>query len=225
MKTLTSILAIILLQTCQPVKTNDNEMILWINSSKIDCTGVSKMTCLQVQKSDTLDLSKDWELFYSQIDGFEYQPGFLYKLKVKTVKIENPPADGSTIKYILVEELEKKEDTRYAIHDIYVLTQIDGKNISEEKVDRAPTLEINVSKMQINGTNGCNNFGGKILKLDDTNIEFGPLRETMMMCAEMEIPTLYSKTLILIKSYKRDQLNLHFYDNANKNILTFRKVD
>lgn len=61
------------------------------------------MKCLQVKEKET-DL---WENFYSNIEGFTYEPRFEYVLKVKTEKIENPPMDGSSIKYTLIKQVSK----------------------------------------------------------------------------------------------------------------------
>jgi heat shock protein HslJ len=42
---------------------------------------------------------------YSQIDGFDYQPGYLYRLKVRETRLlpAQVPADTSSIRYELVE--------------------------------------------------------------------------------------------------------------------------
>lgn len=66
------------------------------------------MKCLQIQESETLD-PEGWQLFYDRIEGFDYQPGYIYKLFIKKEKL-NPatvPADGSSIKYTLVKMVEK----------------------------------------------------------------------------------------------------------------------
>lgn len=74
-----------------------------IASQTKDCTGVAPMKCLQVKEKE----SDSWQNLYSNIEGFTYEPGFEYILKVKTEKIENPPMDGSSTRYILVEEISK----------------------------------------------------------------------------------------------------------------------
>ncbi len=53
------------------------------------------------------NLDSDWKNFYDQINGFKFQEGYEYKLKVKVTEIKNPPADASSLKYSLVEILEK----------------------------------------------------------------------------------------------------------------------
>jgi len=62
--------------------------------------------CLLVQEGTMLG-SKDWDFFYSEIEGFEYEPGFVYNLEVNKTTIDNPPADGSSIRYELVRVISK----------------------------------------------------------------------------------------------------------------------
>jgi hypothetical protein len=60
------------------------------------CSGVAPMECLQIKKnpSDTA-----WQYFYDDIEGFTYEPGFVYTLEVSSEKVDNPPADASSIHY------------------------------------------------------------------------------------------------------------------------------
>lgn len=55
--------------------------------------------------------SSKWEAFpMGKIEGFEYESGYLYVLKVNKYKIKNPPADGSSIGYKLLEVLSKTKE-------------------------------------------------------------------------------------------------------------------
>ena len=54
-------------------------------------------------------LGENWNLFYSQIEGFSYEPGYEYVLQVRKEKIDNPPADGSSIRYRLVKVVSKTQ--------------------------------------------------------------------------------------------------------------------
>ena len=68
------------------------------------------MSCLEVQNNETID-PQGWELFYSQIEGFKYQPGYLYRITVAISDREPPlPADVSAKTYELVEVLSKSPD-------------------------------------------------------------------------------------------------------------------
>lgn len=77
-----------------------------IGPNLVDCYGVAPMKCMQVKKgNDTI-----WNSFYGKIEGFDYEPGYTYEMKVREEKIDNPPADGSSIRYVLVKMLSKKEN-------------------------------------------------------------------------------------------------------------------
>lgn len=80
-----------------------DEKIIIIGSNKVDCIGVVKMKCLQTKEKP----SDNWSNFYSNIEGFNYQSGYEYVLQIKTEKVENPPADASSIKYTLIKEISK----------------------------------------------------------------------------------------------------------------------
>ncbi|WP_326984042.1 DUF4377 domain-containing protein [Chryseobacterium sp. MYb264] len=89
--------------TSDAVSSNGNEKTFIVGPQTADCTGVVPMKCLQVKETP----GGDWTNFYTNIDGFTYEPGYEYVLKVKTEKIKNPPADGSSIKYTLVKQISK----------------------------------------------------------------------------------------------------------------------
>lgn len=97
--------SLLVLAQCKSMNntSGNDEKTFIIASETADCTGVAPMKCLQVKEKG----SEDWQNFYSNIEGFTYQPGFEYTLKVRTEKIENPPADASSIRYILVKEVSK----------------------------------------------------------------------------------------------------------------------
>ncbi len=88
------------------VQTSENTSIktLFISADQRDCSnGAGKMKCMLVREKPT----DEWELFYNNIDGFSYEPGYDYVLTVSTAKIANPPADGSSIKYTLIRQISK----------------------------------------------------------------------------------------------------------------------
>ncbi|MFZ4461245.1 MAG: DUF4377 domain-containing protein [Patescibacteria group bacterium] len=45
------------------------------------------MKCMQVRQGAR------WQNFYGSISGFEYVPGYNYRLQVLVTKVSNPPAD------------------------------------------------------------------------------------------------------------------------------------
>lgn len=55
------------------------------------------------------DTGNEWRVVHFQsIDGFSYEKGHSYTLKVEKTHLGNPPADGSNIRYRLLEVLSKQ---------------------------------------------------------------------------------------------------------------------
>src|SRR5680860_329100 len=93
------------------IPLEDNEYIYWINSYKVYCTGIAPQMCLQIQKGKKLEPGT-WQMFYSDINGFDWEPGFIYQIIVRENKIppSQVPADASDITYTLVKQLDKQRD-------------------------------------------------------------------------------------------------------------------
>ncbi len=52
-----------------------------------------------------------WRALYGGIEGFEYQPGYEYRLRIKAEQLPDPPQDGSSIRYTLLEQISKAPAT------------------------------------------------------------------------------------------------------------------
>ncbi|MGJ1434177.1 DUF4377 domain-containing protein [Sphingobacterium spiritivorum] len=94
----------IMLSACNLTK-KANEKTIYIGADTKDCdAGVLQKECLQVK---WMKEQKEWELFYDDIEGFSYEKGYEYELVVTEEKVENPPADASSVKYKLVKQVSK----------------------------------------------------------------------------------------------------------------------
>ena len=78
-----------------------------IDHFKATAVGLGPGLALQVQEDDEIGKG-DWYNFYSPIEGFVYEWGYVYNLKVSKRSIANPPEDASSIAYSL-EEIVSKE--------------------------------------------------------------------------------------------------------------------
>lgn len=92
--------------SCQPSADKERADLqrILISSETRACTGVSPMECLLVKWDKN---QENWELFYNPIQGFDYVKGYEYELIVKVEKVDNPPADASSLKYILIKEVSR----------------------------------------------------------------------------------------------------------------------
>ena len=55
------------------------------------------------------DGDQEWSLFYSHIEGFDYQEGYEYVLNVKVTTISDPPMDASSKDYKLNHVISREE--------------------------------------------------------------------------------------------------------------------
>ena len=79
------------------------QITLFVGPKRVPCEGEGPQECYQV--SETPD--GEWQLFYSEIEGFQWEPGYIYELQVNVYQVENPPAGGSSLRYELVEVISK----------------------------------------------------------------------------------------------------------------------
>lgn len=91
-------------ESANTASTSDTTKTLLVDSQLYDCVGVAPMKCMKVKELP----SGEWSLFYQNIEGFEYKAGTEYTLKVNVTDIPNPPADAPSVKYTLVEIVDKK---------------------------------------------------------------------------------------------------------------------
>lgn len=89
---------------------------LYLNHYKSECGSFELALCVQSR----VNVSDDWSFFYDHIEGFEYEWGFTYRIKVKIEGIENPPEDSSSVKYTLLEIIERIKEPTTSLFDISV---------------------------------------------------------------------------------------------------------
>ncbi|WP_242092148.1 DUF4377 domain-containing protein [Aestuariivivens sediminicola] len=82
------------------------EAILKVNHYKLTAIGLDKTLVLMVQENENIG-TDNWSYIYDGIDGFVYEFGFEYQLKVIKKSLNNPPADGSSIVYELIDIISK----------------------------------------------------------------------------------------------------------------------
>ena len=78
-------------------------LTLDVAASRVPCQGMVPQECLQVREHpDTT-----WTFFYDPIEGFDYEVGFEYTIRVARRAVPNPPADGSSFAYRFLSLLRK----------------------------------------------------------------------------------------------------------------------
>ncbi len=208
--------------------TNDLQMdtvTYWINSYRVPCMGVAPMNCLQIRK----ETSRQWHNFHSSIIGFDYEPGYLYRVRVLEERLDpsQVPADTSSIRYTLVSVEEKIRDPKLRINDIWVLREMEGCEILEEKLSgrlKRPYIEFHLRDSRYIGSDGCNIFTGSIEAIGDTELRLGPASSTKMYCEDMTIPDTFHRLLSRVDAYGFRERDLVLLEGSAI-LLNFRKTD
>ncbi|WP_170319665.1 DUF4377 domain-containing protein [Polyangium spumosum] len=78
---------------------------LFVREQRVDCEGEGPMRCMQVRAS----ADAEWELFYGKIEGFSYEEGYTYELRVAPLAATGPRADGPSGRLELVEIVSKEK--------------------------------------------------------------------------------------------------------------------
>jgi heat shock protein HslJ len=162
------------------------QLTMIIGSELVDCVGEGPQQCMQIK----YEPDEDWQFFYSQIEGFDYQPGYTYTLLVERIEVENPPAGGSSLRYIMVEVLEKvKEMVENAgqLAGYYWVLNDFGSQAQPQGVQEnvVVSLQYDPEQGRVSGSAGCNNyFGEAVIDEDQLTFSVGPLGMTRMACGE-----------------------------------------
>lgn len=171
------------------------EKTLYVGPELVDCTGVAPQQCMQVRETP----DGEWLLFYDQIEGFTYEPGFEYELVVSVQQVPNPPADASSLKYTLVEEVSKtpaagmEGEPSTLEGPTWRLVAMGDMDVASRAMAGGSVTAL-FADGTVSGSAGCNQYSmGYTVEGDNLSTTPGPV--TMMACPE-PIMTLEQEYLI-----------------------------
>jgi heat shock protein HslJ len=162
--------------------TDGEEITLYVSSEKVKCVGVAPMECLQVKYSQ----DGESELFYTGIDGFVFVPGYNYELRMLRTKVANPPADGSSLAYTLLEVVRQEPTYRgnpLPLEGTHWTLIAFGTEDMVAFSPAAQTVDTQFMNRRMAGLNGCNNYSADYIVVGD-KIQLGLAISTKMACPE-----------------------------------------
>ena len=188
----------------QTEKTSE-ELTLFVAAEKIECVGVAPMECLQVRFGE----DGETQLFYQGIDGFIFVPGYEYELRVLRTEVENPPADGSSLAYTLLEIVNQAP--AYT-GEALPLENTEWKLVAfgAESMTPFSPKETEVTALfadgQLSGDSGCNRYTTSYTT-DGSQLTLSPIALTRMACPEpaMTVEQGYMDALSSIGDYAIDR--------------------
>ncbi len=199
---------------------------IFVGSELVDCVGVAPQECLQVRESE----DTEWSLFYGQIIGFDYEPGYEYELRVTETEKDNPAADASSLEMTLVEVVsqtavpttptpDSRPEGSGELHGTsWVLTTF-GPNDSQTDVLAGTELTLNFDGAQINGLAGCNSYFADVTFAEEGTLSVGLVGSTLMACLDEDVMQQESDFLAMLAeatNYTRsgNRLTLHTGDGS-----------
>jgi hypothetical protein len=78
------------------------ELVVNVAGQRAPCEGAAPMLCLQVR----MQPGAAWQLHYFDIEGFDWQSGTEYVIRVREIPVADPPADAPSVRWVLEEVLE-----------------------------------------------------------------------------------------------------------------------
>ncbi|MFN8483274.1 MAG: META domain-containing protein [Anaerolineae bacterium] len=195
----------------RPTETNMSkpatgvEKTLYIGPMLRDCVGVGPMKCLMAREDPTAP----WQHFYSQIEGFTFEPGYTYTLRVRVTDVLTPiPADASSKRYTLIEVVSKTPAPTVAPAATmggtsWTLAEMSGKPpISSPK---PVTMQFD-AEGRVAGSAGCNQYSASYTE-DAGQLRVGQARSTRIACMQpgvMEQEAAFLKALSAAATVTRD---------------------
>lgn len=187
-------------QTATPPAENNGQESLYVAPFWKICEGNSTSLCLQVRETTTAE----WTLLESPIKGFDFEPGYSYKILVQQESGDNLESDATAIGLSLV-EVESKTAVEMPKIDLngtkWVLVSNSG---NAPLADHEITMEFQ-EEGRLGGTGGCNSYGGDYA-LQGVSFVPGMMVSTMMACDEpiMSHESAYLSALQSMQYFQQD---------------------
>jgi hypothetical protein len=149
-----------------------------INHYKNTGIGEGLYLTLMVQEGNNIG-SDNWFKFYNTIEGFDYQPGYTYDIKVVVEQVDNPPADGSSLKYTLQEIKSTREV------DIETPFDIDLKINGQSFITKTSGYKL-LDQIEIDCNSLCEELDTKLQNQDFVIGTFRRLQSNEIKLIELE---------------------------------------
>jgi len=206
--------------------------IMWVGPEKVPCQGVAQQTCYMTNELVSETVSQ-WQLFYDDIEGFDFSSGAFYQLAFERVTVPEPAADMASVRYVMLSQIIKTPQ-KYLTNTMLTKRRNwylkSAANLADFKPGDSkvpPTLRLFGNTFS--GFTGCNKMFGSVeylfeaRELNNSLIKLGGVGTTRRACKDPvmnQVEQELQHTLPLVNRfivrwphlelYKNDQLVLHF---------------
>jgi hypothetical protein len=109
-QTAAAIAVVLVLASCSGTTEPGETLTLEVAELRVPCFGMAPQQCLLVRFESDAEFIR----FFDEIVGFDYDPGFRYRLLVSRHEIRNPPQDGPSHFYRLI-RIESRVASAHAV--------------------------------------------------------------------------------------------------------------
>lgn len=232
----TAVTLLFALAACQPVRDTRTssepvEKTLYVGAELVDCVGVGPMQCMLVKEN----LEDEYQFFYSEIEGFTFEPGYTYELRVLVEPVANAPADASSLKYTLIEIVGQEPVAADAAASTAGLAlegptwQLTGVADADGVVSATPEgveATATFADGSVSGSSGCNNYSAAYT-LDGDSLTILPGPMTMMACPEpqMTVEQQLMAAFGVTAAYEIAGSELHLLNADGQVVATFTVLE
>jgi heat shock protein HslJ len=210
--------------TDKPSEPLPVEKTIYVGPHLVDCQGEGPQKCMLVKDQP----DEEYTLFYNQIQGFEYQEGFEYELHIREETVENPPAGGSSFRWILVEEVGRTEVGAAPLKgSLWNLESFLNQHGELVNVLQGSEITAKFEDDQVSGSAGCNQYFGAYTSEEDT-LTITVIGYTEMYCEpeeSMEQEGEYISALESADSYHVVGDRLEISNDNDEIILVFEAAE
>lgn len=205
------------------------EKTIVVGPMKILCVGVGPQECLLIKES-----ARDpWKAYYSEIEGFYYEEGFIYQLRVAAVRRDNPPADASAFTYQMLEQISKTVDTyggAGVLEDLLTnrAWRLDAfaDGSFEEPAMLSPEITLEFTRDgAMRGSAGCNQYFGEYRIQQNKGLLVSGVGATRMSCPEESVNQQETRYLEALEKTERMEAGLNvlrLYYGLDDRALSFK---
>jgi len=195
--------------TGDKLPSQEEEMTLYIAEHTGKCIDGAQEPCLLYRS----DPNGDYEPFKGQIEGFVYEPGFTYELRVLRTLLDEPAADSAIFRWTLLEVVS--QTASIAAGGSITVPSLYGALSVEAVQPERYTLQFNEDGsywVQLD----CNRGSGEYMLQPDGSLELGPATSTLMGCPNDTQDSVYADFLYQAVRLKEegDTLYIELKDNA-----------
>ena len=170
---------VLILSACSEIPYMNDQKQIYVGPILVECEGTAPQLCMLVKEN----VNEPYTLFYDQIEGFTHEPGYVYTLYVALEPIDDPPADGPSVRTVHLQTPNKQSVSSPLDGSLWKLQSYRNSQGEEEKI--LPDTEITARFRVINfgGTAGCNSYYASYT-VDEERLYIGVVGATGVSCED-----------------------------------------